>query len=381
MAMQGGMNNAMMGLPMMGYNNMPNGSPQNRRIHVNPKFAGVRPPHPQTQSQPQRNDGENSHQNMLAHQEPKTKQEADQKQSDQHRYDQPIMERGRQDNRKRQREYDGHDHHQSDTSSLRMDSPSQRRRLDTTSASLSQTSSLQSSMVSRGNYEKPTYRQTTSTSSGRTIEPHAPSSRSSNGISIRGAALAAATASTNNANAYYGRDHHASPIRNERPLSPLPQKQPSTVRTKTENTNTSITSRLKLNNSKPHPSTNDKSEMKNTILHRLGGRNDSNISNSNDTKPDRERNNTPSNNDNGALTPQYANGKSSKLILSNISSNVTEYDLKALEPMDIKIVSLNSQDHRATLLFVGIDPAVKFRRKYNRTMVGGQHISVNFAKP
>ncbi|ORZ23085.1 hypothetical protein BCR42DRAFT_403945 [Absidia repens] len=377
MAMQGRMNNTMMGLPMMGYNSMSNGSPQNRRIHVNPKFAGTRPPHPQTQPQPQRNDGENNQQHILAHQGLKVNQEPNQKQPEQYRNDQPTMEHKRQNDRKRQ--YDGQGHHQSDTS-LRMDLPSQRRRLDTTSSS-SQTPSLQSSTVSTGTYEKPTYRHTTTSSSiGRAIEPQAPA-RSSSGISIRGAAMAAATASINNANAFYSRDHYASPIRNERTLSPLPQRQTSTIHTKSENTNTPIISRLNLNKNKQHLATSDKSEVNNTILHRLGGRNDSNISNSSETRPVRERNNTPSKNDDDVLIPQYANGKSSKLIISNISSNVTEYDLKALEPKDVKIVSLNSQDNKAILLFVGIDPAVKFRRKYNRTIVGGQHISVNFAKP
>ncbi|KAI8339523.1 hypothetical protein BC941DRAFT_420735 [Chlamydoabsidia padenii] len=321
---------------VMGYNNnndMSNGLPSNRRIHVNPKFAGRLPPTSSNDQQPL-DQRKMDHQPPLDHQKVK----------------QPVEQQGNQ--RKRQADHDEKRH---------ISPPSHRRRLDTEPPRLHEpvtqtpsSSSLLQSRLGRGNNQPSIDKDATPL----------PSRPTSNGFSIRGAAaLAAAAASasdtrlstTNGTGQQEQQDRSSS----ERSFSIQGR---SSNHQQIANDNTSITSRL---GNKPSTLTTLGSNN-NPILQRLGGK----INKNDHVKTARST----------TVTPIFANGKSSKLIVSNLSSAVTESTLKALEPKDIKVVSLDKRDKSAILIFAGIDPAVTFRRKYNRTVLSGEHMSVNFAK-
>ncbi|KAI8574935.1 hypothetical protein K450DRAFT_264068 [Umbelopsis ramanniana AG] len=79
--------------------------------------------------------------------------------------------------------------------------------------------------------------------------------------------------------------------------------------------------------------------------------------------------------------PAVVGGKSSRLVIGNLAADVPETELHRLGkvvPGGIKELQVDRPAGKATLSFQTIDAAVTFRRKYNRTLVGGQHITVSF---
>ncbi|KAG2184785.1 hypothetical protein INT43_000698 [Umbelopsis isabellina] len=80
--------------------------------------------------------------------------------------------------------------------------------------------------------------------------------------------------------------------------------------------------------------------------------------------------------------PAVVGGKSSRLVISNLASSIPEAELHRLGkvvPGGVKALLIDRPAGKATLSFQTIDAAVTFRRKYNRTSLAGQHITVSFA--
>ncbi|SAL95714.1 hypothetical protein [Absidia glauca] len=336
--------------------------PPSRRIHVNPKFAGARPPPAQSNNQAEKE----AEQRRIVEQLRSEQAERRRRQTeDQARLTQQKRPVG---------------HHESDqhNTASPLDSTQRspyKRRIDTASEptrshEVPLPSSFQS-RLGRGTHEAPA----SVSKRDPSLVPSRPNG--GNGFSIRGAAAAAA-ASTNTRvrQDKTGHQDHHNKSANERPLS-----------FRSVSSSGDITNRLGTNNQQQQqqqqtPTRGHRIDNKETILQRLGGGKITNkMAKKNDTSTDRPKpsSSSPSNNASN-LTPIFANGKSSKLILSNLPSQVTESSLKSLEPKDIKLVSLDRGNKSATLLFTAIDSAVTFRRKYNRTMLSGEHILVSFAK-
>ncbi|ORZ25602.1 hypothetical protein BCR42DRAFT_464243 [Absidia repens] len=72
--------------------------------------------------------------------------------------------------------------------------------------------------------------------------------------------------------------------------------------------------------------------------------------------------------------------KTSVLMISNLCADVNETALKTLAPNDLKCLHFNRSDNTAILYFMTIDSAVMFRRLYDRSLVDGQHILIDFIK-
>ncbi|CAO3597519.1 unnamed protein product [Absidia cylindrospora] len=79
-------------------------------------------------------------------------------------------------------------------------------------------------------------------------------------------------------------------------------------------------------------------------------------------------------------SPSPTRAKSSILMISNLCTSVGEARLKSLAPKGLKSLYLNRSDNTATLYFLSIDAAVMFRRKYDRSLLGGQHVTIDFIK-
>ncbi|KAI8078821.1 uncharacterized protein BX664DRAFT_342784 [Halteromyces radiatus] len=288
-----------MGMPMMGYNNnMVTGSPQTRRIHVNPNFKGARPP----QLSGSGNDEV-------------ARKEEQQRVVEELRKEQAQRDKDSIAKELRKQRFQSHDDQKQERKRpLDNDQDTattvQRRKLNPSATPFSPKDS--------GKYPS---NQGMDDAGNRNSPQQEVNSRNTGGFSIRGAAMAAATTTSSQQT-----------LRQDQRRSNTPGDKVSFVK------NSSILQRLRHQPTKEEPS--------------------------NDAPP----------------TPIFANGKSSKLIVSNISSEVTESTLNSLEPKDIKSVTLNQKDKTAILLFGAIDPAVNFRRKHNRALVGGQHISISFAK-
>ncbi|CAO3643387.1 unnamed protein product [Cunninghamella echinulata] len=87
------------------------------------------------------------------------------------------------------------------------------------------------------------------------------------------------------------------------------------------------------------------------------------------------------NNANGSPNPIpiSTNGKSAKLKINYVADDVKDTNLRALEyGSGIKYVTFNRERGNAVAMFNSIDNAVNFRRKYNRSLLSGKHISINF---
>jgi hypothetical protein len=158
-----------------------------------------------------------------------------------------------------------------------------------------------------------------------------------NGFSIRGAAAAAAASTNTRAQQdKTGHQDHHNKSANVRPLS-----------FRSVSSSGDITNRLGTNKQQQQqqqqqqtPTRGHRIDNKETILQRLGGGKITNkMAKKNDPSTDRQKPSSsfPSNNASSNLTPIFANGKSSKLILTNLPSQVTESSLKSLEPKDIKV--------------------------------------------
>ncbi|KAI7875948.1 hypothetical protein K492DRAFT_172944 [Lichtheimia hyalospora FSU 10163] len=80
--------------------------------------------------------------------------------------------------------------------------------------------------------------------------------------------------------------------------------------------------------------------------------------------------------------PISTTGKSSKLVISNLSDAVTVKEIRALGQTvqgGIKDIDIDRDTQKATVTFNNAEAAVIFRRKYNRSLLGENHIQVSFA--
>ncbi|KAI9302751.1 hypothetical protein BJ944DRAFT_269441 [Cunninghamella echinulata] len=120
------------------------------------------------------------------------------------------------------------------------------------------------------------------------------------------------------------------------------------------------------------------------IQQRLGNMNGSTSGNGNESNKNKNNNPTSSpqrNNNNGASNPIpiSTNGKSSKLKINYIANDVNDANIRAMEyGSGIKYIKFNREKETAIAEFNSIDNAVNFRRKHNRSLLSGKHISISF---
>ncbi|KAI9308742.1 hypothetical protein BJ944DRAFT_246294 [Cunninghamella echinulata] len=105
-------------------------------------------------------------------------------------------------------------------------------------------------------------------------------------------------------------------------------------------------------------------------------RNGNNNNKNNHSALSSQKNNT---NSSSNPIPISTNGKSAKLKINYVANDVKDTNLRALEyGSSIKYITFNRERGNAVVVFNSIDNAVNFRRKYNRSLLSGKHISINF---
>ncbi|KAI8062368.1 uncharacterized protein B0P05DRAFT_247294 [Gilbertella persicaria] len=87
--------------------------------------------------------------------------------------------------------------------------------------------------------------------------------------------------------------------------------------------------------------------------------------------------------DKPSSVPIATQGKSSTLVIKGFDSSVTKQDIINLTknvPGELKDIQFNGESKEAIITFSTVEAAVTFRRKYNRSQIGQQHITVVFQK-